>query len=83
MQMMVVASPHPSDSIETLIKNFGTDLWLGVFLHSIVIEQCDENNVPIPGTSGFQLKSSLFANVPRFDAAKLGNQVRQLLLQLI
>lgn len=83
MQMMTVASQRPSDSIDILIQNFGTDLWLGIFTHSITSEQFDDTSQAIPGSAGSKLKAGLFDKVPRFDAAKLGTQVRQLLLQLI
>ena len=80
MQMMTVASQRPSDSIDILIQNFGTDLWLGIFTHSITSEQFDDTSQVIPGSAGSKLKAGLFDKVPRFDAAKLGTQVRQLLL---
>lgn len=83
LQMMTVAAQRPSECIEILISNFGTDLWLGLFHRALITEQTNENSEVVPGSAGYALKADLFSSVPRFDAAKLGSQVRQLLLQLI
>ena len=77
MQMMTVASQNPATAIDTLVANFGTDLWLGI-LHRSVTEEQEQ-----AGSAGSALRESLFSSVPRFDVMKLSSQVRQLFMQLI
>ena len=36
LQMLTVASQRPADSIENIIRNFGTDQWMNILISNLI-----------------------------------------------